>query len=58
VNKLIGYMERKIVELGGSLVITIPKTLTEIHDLKSRSEVWDEVKNAGDEGWSVDPVSR
>jgi antitoxin component of MazEF toxin-antitoxin module len=28
-------MERKIVELGGSLVITIPKTLTEIHDLKS-----------------------
>ncbi|MCL5989189.1 MAG: hypothetical protein M1166_02525 [Candidatus Thermoplasmatota archaeon] len=51
-------MERKIVELGGSLVITIPKTLTEIHDLKSRSEVWDEVKNAGDEGWSVDPVSR
>ncbi len=27
-------MERKIQEFGGSMVITIPRTLTEIHSLK------------------------
>jgi antitoxin component of MazEF toxin-antitoxin module len=26
-------MERKIQDFGGSLIITIPKTLTEIHNL-------------------------
>ena len=28
-------MERKIVELGDSLVIAIPRTLSDIHDLRS-----------------------
>jgi antitoxin component of MazEF toxin-antitoxin module len=29
-----GIMERKIIKLSGGFVITIPKTLTEIHNLK------------------------
>lgn len=46
-KKIIGYVERKIMELGGSLVIIIPKTLIDIDNLKSGMKLKIQEKKEG-----------